>query len=108
MTQSAYAKTPHDRNDPWQRWAALLGGLALFAACSGAPSSDRPGPATGQEKASMNQDMTLIQRAETTWAETTTEPARTAASSAPVGRPARSEARTSVPAVAASRTSSST
>jgi uncharacterized protein (TIGR02246 family) len=72
MTDSQYAKKRCDRNDPWLGWAAPLGGFALFSACSAGAQPDRAAcsPANAPSKeTSMNQDMTDIRRAETTWAD---------------------------------------
>ncbi len=70
MTKSQYAKNLTDKNHPWLRRATLLAGLALLSACSAGtkPSSDRPTAATSKE-ASMTEDMSQIQRAENTWAD---------------------------------------
>jgi uncharacterized protein (TIGR02246 family) len=71
MTDSPYAKKRSDRNDPWLGWAALLGGLALFSACGagGQPGRATCSSAEARKETSMNQDMTEIRRAETTWAD---------------------------------------
>lgn len=70
MTESAYAKNLTNRNHPWLHRAALLAGLALLSACGAGTgaSSDRPPAATSKES-SMTEDMSQIQRAETTWAD---------------------------------------